>query len=400
MYPNLYFAFKDLFNVDWGFLRFVNSFGFFVALSFIGGAIVLSKELSRKERDGLLVSEEEKIIVGKPPSGAELLINFLIGFLLGYKLIGLFISNSSGDVDPRQYIFSLQGNLWAGIVIGLLVSGLKYWEKNKNKLAEPEERTIRIWPHDRVGDLTIFAAVFGFLGAKIFDILESPSDFINSIKDLHRGTQDIGSIIFSGLTFYGGLICAALAIWYYAKKHHIGFWQLNDSAAPGLMLAYAIGRIGCQVSGDGDWGIENTHAKPFTWLPDWMWSYHYPHNVISKGINIPGCLDSQYCAQLPVGVFPTPFYETVICLILFFIIWSFRKKFKVPGTLFAFYLIVNGIERFFIEKIRVNVKYDIFGSHPTQAEIISFSLVVIGIILWIVLKKKSEVRNQKLEIRS
>ncbi|HSZ86010.1 MAG TPA: prolipoprotein diacylglyceryl transferase family protein [Puia sp.] len=398
MYPNLYFAFKDLFNVDWGFLRFVNSFGFFVALSFIGGAIVLSKELSRKERDGLLVSEEEKIIVGKPPSGAELLINFLIGFLLGYKLIGLFISNSSGDVDPRQYIFSLQGNLWAGLVIGLLVSGLKYWEKNKNKLPEPEERTIRIWPHDRVGDLTIFAAVFGFLGAKIFDILESPSDFINSLKDLHRGTQDFASLIFSGLTFYGGLICAALAIWYYAKKHHIGFWQLNDSAAPGLMLAYAIGRIGCQVSGDGDWGIENAHPKPFGWLPDWMWSYHYPHNVISKGINIPGCLDAQYCNQLPVGVFPTPFYETVICLILFIIIWSFRKKFTVPGTLFAFYLIVNGIERFFIEKIRVNVKYDIFGMHPTQAEIISFALVVIGIILWIVLKKKSEVRSQKLGV--
>jgi phosphatidylglycerol---prolipoprotein diacylglyceryl transferase len=391
MYPNLYFAFKDLFNVDWGFLRFVNSFGFFVALSFIGGAIVLSKELSRKERDGLLVSEEEKIIVGKPPSGAELFINFLIGFLLGYKLIGLFISNSSGDVDPRQYIFSLQGNLWAGIVIGLLVSGLKYWEKNKNKLPEPEERTIRIWPHDRVGDLTIFAAVFGFLGAKIFDILESPSEFINSLKDLHRGTQDFASLIFSGLTFYGGLICAALAIWYYAKKHHIGFWQLNDSAAPGLMLAYAIGRIGCQVSGDGDWGIENVHAKPFTWLPDWMWSYQYPHNVISKGINIPGCLDAQYCNQLPVGVFPTPFYETVICLILFFIIWSFRKKFKVPGTLFAFYLIVNGIERFFIEKIRVNVKYDIF-LHPTQAEIISFLLVIVGIVLWVVLKKKSERR--------
>jgi phosphatidylglycerol:prolipoprotein diacylglycerol transferase len=439
MYPNLYFAFKDLFNVDWGFLRFVNSFGFFVALSFIGGAIVLSKELSRKERDGLLVGEEEKIIVGKPPSGAELLINFLIGFLLGYKLIGLFISNSSGDVDPRQYIFSLQGNLWAGIVVGLLVSGLKYWEKNKNKLPEPEERTIRIWPHDRVGDLTIFAAVFGFLGAKIFDILESPSDFINSLKDMHRGTQDFASLIFSGLTFYGGLICAALAIWYYAKKHHIGFWNLNDSAAPGLMLAYAIGRIGCQVSGDGDWGILNSSlisnengklvyatpiqfqqavlnngafysrqfgsvnlpphlsAKPFWGLPDWMFGYNYPHNVISQGIHFPNC-QNDYCNFLPISVFPTPFYETVVCLILFFIIWSFRKKFKVPGTLFAFYLIVNGIERFFIEKIRVNVKYDIFGFHPTQAEIISFLLVVIGTILWVVLRKKSAVRSQRLEV--
>ena len=394
MYPNLYFAFKDLFNVDWGFLRFVNSFGFFVALSFVGAAVTLSKELQRKEREGILVSEEEKIIVGKPATGGELFLNFIIGFLLGYKLIGLFIS--SGEVDPRQYIFSVQGNLIAGLAGGLFFAGLKWWEKNKTKLPQPEERTIRIWPHDRVGDLTIFAAIFGFLGAKIFDILESPSDFIQSLKELHRGTQDFGSLIFSGLTFYGGLICAALAIWYYAKKHHIGFWQLNDAAAPGLMLAYAIGRIGCQVSGDGDWGIDNVHAKPFSWLPNWMWSYQYPHNVISKGINIPGCFDQQYCNQLPVGVFPTPFYETVVCLILFFILWSFRKKFTVPGTLFAFYLIVNGVERFFIEKIRVNVQYNIFGFHPTQAEIISFLLVVLGTVLWIVLKR----RSKKLEIRN
>ena len=59
------------------------------------------------------------------------------------------------------------------------------------------------------------------------------------------------------------LICAALAIWVYAKKHKIGFWHLNDAAAPALMLSYAVGRIGCQVSGDGDWGIANTKSKTF-----------------------------------------------------------------------------------------------------------------------------------------
>ena len=134
--------------------------------------------------------------------------------------------------------------------LGLLFAGLKWREANKQKLAKPEERIIRVWPHDRVGDIIIFGALFGFIGAKIFDNLENWDRFI---KD------PIGNLISpSGLTFYGGLICAALAIWWYAKKHNIGFWHLNDAAAPSLMLAYAVGRMGCQVSGDGDWGILNS----------------------------------------------------------------------------------------------------------------------------------------------
>ncbi|MBK5271219.1 MAG: prolipoprotein diacylglyceryl transferase, partial [Bacteroidia bacterium] len=192
-----------------------------------------------------------------------------------------------------------------------------------------------------------------------------------------------------GLTFYGGLICASLAIWWYAKKHKIGFWHLNDAAAPTLMLAYSLGRIGCQVSGDGDWGIENVKSKPFSWLPDWMWSYTFPHNVNEAGIKIPGCTEAKYCNELPVGVFPTSFYEIVICFILFLLILSLRKKFKVPGTLFAFYLVLNGVERFFIEKIRVNVRLDIFGFHPTQAEVISSLLFLTGIILWMFLNRRA-----------
>ncbi|HTQ26869.1 MAG TPA: prolipoprotein diacylglyceryl transferase family protein, partial [Puia sp.] len=244
MYPNLYYAFRDLFGVDWKFLRFVNSFGFFVAISFIGAAITLTMELRRKERQGLLQGMDEKLLVGKPASPAELLTNFIIGFLVGYKFIGLFLLNSSMAVNPQDFIMSAQGSWPAGLLVGLLFAGLKWWEKQKQKLPEPEERTIRIWPHDRVPDMAVLAALFGFLGAKIFNSLETWGDFVkNPLESLFS---------FSGLTFYGGLICAALAIWYYASKRKIGFWYLNDAAAPGLMLAYALGRIGCQVSGDGD----------------------------------------------------------------------------------------------------------------------------------------------------
>lgn len=382
MYPNLYYAFKDLFGVEWKFLRFVNSFGFFVAIAFIICAIVLAHELRRKSKQGLFQPTEMQVMVGQPATWADLGLNFLLGFLLGYKIVALFIMDSSATEDPQAFIFSSLGSWPAGIALGLLFAGLKWYDKNKQKLAKPEKRTVRIWPHDRVGEITIIALVFGLLGAKLFDIFENWSDFVQHPSDY----------IFSpkGLTFYGGLILAALAIWWYAKKHKIGFWHLNDAMAPTMMLAYSLGRIGCQVSGDGDWGIENTNPKPFSWMPDWMWSYRYPHNVNEQGVKIPGCTDDKFCNQLEVGVFPTSFYEIVICFILFLIIWSLRKKLKIPGTLFALYLMLNGLERFFIEKIRVNTRINIFGFQPTQAEVISTLLFLSGAIIWIVLHRKAK----------
>src|SRR5712671_3663449 len=102
MYPNLYYAFKDLFGRDWKFLRFVNSFGFFVALAFIGAAVILTMEFKRKEAQGLLTGKDETIIVGKPASLSELILNFVLGFVLGYKIIGLFISDNPLAANPQD----------------------------------------------------------------------------------------------------------------------------------------------------------------------------------------------------------------------------------------------------------------------------------------------------------
>jgi prolipoprotein diacylglyceryltransferase len=340
---------------------------------------------------------------------------------MGFKIIGAFVTPDALN-DPQSFILSSQGSFPFGIILGLIFGGLKWWEKYKQKLAKPEKRTIRIWPQDRVGDIVIFAALFGFAGAKIFHNLENWNDFIKNPID--------ALISFSGLTFYGGLICAALALYFYAKKYQIPFIHLCDANAPGLMLAYATGRIGCQVAGDGDWGILNssmisdaqgkltasspqqysealnkyshfyaeqfatsgTHAlsvKPFWGLPNWLFGYNYPHNVLNEGIAFPDC-HGNFCNYLPISVFPTPFYETMICLVLFALIWFSRKKFKVPGRIFAVYLMLNGLERFMIEKIRVNTKYTDLVFQPTQAELISTGLFIAGIILyWYAPKIKS-----------
>ena len=371
MYPNLYYAFKDIFGVSLSGLKLVNSFGFFVAISFIISAWVLTLELRRRQQLGQFTFSEQSIVIGAPAGFGELLINFLLGFIFGYKIVGAFTIADALN-DPQSYILSARGNLPVGLLVGLAFGVLKWWEKNKEKLDTPETRTVRIWPHDRVGDFVIYAALFGFLGAKIFHNLENWDDFV---KD------PMGALVsFSGLTFYGGLICAGIAIIIYTKRNKIPVIHLVDCMAPTMMLAYALGRIGCQVSGDGDWGIVNMHPKPFSFLPDWLWAYQYPHNVVNEGIPIPGCT-GPYCNQLPMPVYPTALYEILMCLVLFFVLWAIRKKIKIPGQLAGIYLIFNGTERFFIEKIRVNTKYEFLPFHPTQAEIISFLLIIGGILM-------------------
>ncbi len=421
MYPNLYYFFKDVFGVEWAFLKLFNSFGLFVAIAFIVASWIMGLELKRKQQLNLFVHTDKKIITGKPASISELVINFILGFIFGFKIIGALVLPHALD-NPQAFLLSGDGHMFLGILLGVMTAGFKYYELNKLKLTKPEERVVRIWPQDRVGDIILLAAVFGFLGAKIFHNLENWNDFI---KD------PIGSLIsFSGLTFYGGLICATIAIAVYAKKHKIPFLHLADATAPALMLAYAIGRIGCQVSGDGDWGIINSafvtdatghvisatteqfnaalqqhhgfyinifgsleqvqylNVQPVSWLPNWLFGYTYPHNVISEGIALANC-SGEYCNGLPLAVFPTPFYETVISTVFFFVLHSLRKNFKCAGAIFGIYLMMNGFERFWIEKIRVNTVYTIGNFHPTQAEIISTFLFIAGLMLFIYSKRKT-----------
>ena len=124
----------------------------------------------------------------------------------------------------------------------------------------------------------------------------------------------------------------------------------------------------------------NLNPKPFTWLPDWLWAYTYPNNVANEGNQIAGCV-GKYCNELAQPVYPTPIYEVMLAFIIFLILWNIRKKINMPGMMFGIYLIFNGLERFFIELIRVNSKYTVAGIPFTQAELISSILFISGCIL-------------------
>lgn len=392
MYPSIYYAVKDLFGLDLPFLKMVQSFGFFVAMAFLVAAYVWTKELKRKEKEGLLSARANKILKGQKATITELITSGIIGFLLGYKLIFIAFNFSAFTENTQGFILSTEGNFVGGLVCAALSAYLKYREKEKEKLETPVWTEEPMHPYQHVGNLTLIAAFTGLLGAKIFHNLENWDYFIADPLD--------ALLSFDGLTMYGGLICASAACIYYGYKNNIKIPHLIDSAAPSLMIGYGIGRIGCHVSGDGDWGINNLNPKPnwLSWAPDWIWSYDYPHNVVREGIPLENCF-GKYCTHLVPSVFPTALYEAIICIALFFVLWSLRKRITTPGVLFSVYLIFNGVERFFIEKIRINNLYHLGNFSFTQAELISTLLFFSGLMgIWYFkrLEIKEKDREQKI----
>lgn len=378
MYPDLSYFFHDLFGTqpdNW--TSIFKTFGLFLVFAILFAAWMLYLELKRKAAEGKFTPQRVKYIEGGPAGTWDLISNGIFGLILGFK--GVYIAQNFAEfqLDPAAVVFSTKGSVIAGILGFVGFAAYRYWEVNKAKLDKPKTVIHEVYPHDKIGDITIIAAITGIIGAKLFALIEDlPAFFADPIGQFFSG---------SGLAIYGGLIGGFIGVFIYLKRNNITPIHVMDAVAPALIVSYGIGRLGCQFSGDGDWGIV-AKAQPDWWfLPDWLWSFTYPNNVNRDGIPIEGC-DYIYCRELAEAVYPTPLYEIAMTMIIGGFLWSIRKKLTIPGLLFFIYVFLNGLERFIIEKIRVNPVYTDFGIEYTQAEFIAVILMLIGIvgsyILW------------------
>jgi phosphatidylglycerol:prolipoprotein diacylglycerol transferase len=197
---------------------------------------------------------------------------------------------------------------------------------------------------DLAYDLTLYAYVGGWVGARLFLIptgwqyfIENPVSFLLSS---------------SGWVWYGGLIGGVFASWLLARRRQIAWLELADISAPALAMGLAIGRIGCQLSGDGDYGVPTS-------LP---WGMSYPDGVVPT----------------TERVHPAPVYEMLACFAIFAYLWRYRLRNPGTGDLFGRYLVLSAIVRFLIEFVRRNPDW-LVGL--TTAQWMSIGLAIVGGLL-------------------
>jgi phosphatidylglycerol:prolipoprotein diacylglycerol transferase len=206
-------------------------------------------------------------------------------------------------------------------------------------------------PVDYAYEMALAALVGGLVGSRLYFVVQN----YDQVKHDLLGSLFSGS----GLVWYGGVIGGALAVIGWAAWRGMLGLALLDLCAVPLAMGYAIGRIGCQISGDGDYG------KPST-LP---WAMGYPHGTVPTPHG--------------VRVQPTPIYETLAMGLVAWGLWRLRDRFK-PGVLFALYLVLSGLERLLVEFVRRNHRI-VIGLTAPQLE--SIALMIAGAI-WLLLASR------------
>jgi phosphatidylglycerol---prolipoprotein diacylglyceryl transferase len=192
--------------------------------------------------------------------------------------------------------------------------------------------------------------------------------------------QDL-SIAHLSFNFIGSLVGCIITGFLYCRFKKMNFVLVLNCISFPICLGYSIGRLGCHLSGDGDWGTINTMSQPNLWmLPKSYWAYQYPHNVLREGIRINNC-SGNYCYELKYPVFPTSLYEFYISLIIAITLFLVKNHhYKGDKIVLSLFLILLGTERFFIEFIKTNPKHNIFLWKLSQAQILSTGMIIFGVL--------------------
>lgn len=283
------------------------------------------------------------------------------------------------DVTGYHVPFPVPTFLFFLMIAGALASWvlsleLKRKEQKNYLRGYYNSKGMYIRPNQQSGTIILIALLFGLAGARLFSLLENPDPF---------GEAPL-FVLFSsgGFIFSGGLIIGTIAVVIYAKTKNLRLTHLLDASAPSLSIAYAVGRMGCYLSGDWVCGINNDLEKP-SWLrllPDWLWIYQFPQAGMESHPELSTTVFSP--------VFPTQLYEALICGFIFCALWGSRKKITIPGLLFSLYLLCYGTERFLMEKIRTGRELNLLYVSVTQAEMIAFFLIITGCLLCYTFFKK------------
>jgi phosphatidylglycerol:prolipoprotein diacylglycerol transferase len=206
-------------------------------------------------------------------------------------------------------------------------------------------------PVDWAYEVVFAALVGGLVGARL--------DYL--VQNWHKVHNDLLGNLFSGsgLVWLGGLLGGALGVLIWAWRRGFLTLTLLDVAAVPLAVGYAVGRVGCQVSGDGDYGTPS----------DLPWAMAYPKGTVPT----------------TTKVHPTPIYETLAMGAVALVLWNLRDRYRA-GTLFALYLVLSGLERLLVEFIRRNHEAALGLTLP---QLISMGLIVVG-AAWLVRDRRAE----------
>lgn len=227
-------------------------------------------------------------------------------------------------------------------------------------------------------NVVALAVIAGIVGAKLWHELQSPHELVAAWRQiLVPGRAHPFEVVKSfliwfqaGFAWFGGLLAAIAVLMWQGRiarfkgpledtqGERVGSLRMLDLAAPAAALGYGIGRIGCLLSGDGDYGINTT-------LP---WGVHMAKDALVPP-NPPNAL-----------VQPTPVYELLFSLVVCWILWKLGERHKPIGWLTGMYLMLSGIGRFLVEFVRINPKL-YFGHTMSNAQVAALGSVVAGIVV-------------------